>query len=302
LVSELLFYNSFANGHMSTMKFIIHNGEIVLNADLLTINNRAFRYGDGLFESFRLIDGKIPFLNQHLLRLKRGMKLLSYNSCDCLTEEALIESISDLCVKNNIEGSARIRLSVFRKDGGLYAPETNDFSFIIESNPLEHNNYTLDTKGLIIGISKTVRKPINQLSEIKSSNALLMVLAAQEAKKQRWNEALLLNERGSIAEATSSNLFIVKDKTIYTPPISDGALDGIMRQQIAKIIKDSSYQLRVKSIEPTELETADEIFLTNSVKGIIWVVGYGQKRFFNKASRELNILLNQYVEFLNNPK
>jgi branched-chain amino acid aminotransferase len=287
---------------MSTIKFIIHNGEVVLNADLLTINNRAFRYGDGLFESFRLINGEIPFLNQHLLRLKRGMKLLSYNPCDCLSEEILLEFISDLCVKNHIEGSARIRLSVFRKDGGLYAPESNDFDYIIESSPLEHNSYQLDTKGLIIGISKTVRKPINQLSEIKSSNALLMVLAAQEAKKQKWNEALLLNDKGNIAEATSSNLFIVKDKTIFTPPISDGALDGVMRQQIAKIIKDSSYHLRVKSISPSELESADEIFLTNSVKGIIWGVGYGQKRFFNKASRELHMLLNQHIKFLNNPK
>jgi len=283
------------------MQFIIYNGEIVSNKVVLKSNNRAFRYGDGLFESFRTFKGSIPFLKQHLVRLTRGMKVLSINPCDCLNKEALLRSINDLCLKNNIEGSARIRVSVFRKEGGLYAPENNDFDYIIEANALEHPLYKLDTKGLIIGIAKSIRKPINILSEIKSANALLLVLAAQEAQKNRWDEALLLNEKGNIAEATSSNIFIVKGNTIFTPPIEDGAMNGIMRQQIAKIIKDSPYQLRVKSIEPSELESANEIFLTNSVKGIIWVVGYGQKRFFNKASRELNILLNQSVKLGNSP-
>ncbi|MCK5774549.1 MAG: aminotransferase class IV family protein [Bacteroidales bacterium] len=282
------------------MKFIIYNGEAILDTSLLTINNRAFRYGDGLFESFRTFNGQIPFLSHHLLRLKQGMKILSYNMCDCLNETAISNMVNELCLKNEIAGSARIRLTVFRKDGGLYTPEDNDFDFLIEANSLDTPYYDLDTKGLIIGISKTVKKPINQLSKIKSTNALLQVIAAQEAKKHQWNEALILNESGNIAEGISSNLFIVKGKNIFTPPLNDGALDGIMRQQIAHIIKKSSYKLSVKSISPSELASADEIFLTNAVKGIIWVVGYGNKRFFSKASKELVALLNDYILMLNN--
>jgi len=282
------------------MDYIIYNGEIISNKALLKSNNRAFRYGDGLFESFRTFGNQIPFLSQHLHRLNKGMKLLSYNLCDCLNEDAVLSMVNQLCAQNEIEGSARIRLTVFRKDGGLYAPENNDFDYIIEATACKESEYTLATKGLIIGISKTVIKPVNPLSEIKSANALLMVIAAQEAQKKHWNDALLLNDKGNIAEATSSNLFIVKGKTIYTPPISDGAMDGIMRQQIAIIIKKSNYKLKVKSLTVSDLETADEIFLSNAIRGIIWVVGYDKKRFYNKAAKQINLLLNQYIEELRN--
>ena len=280
------------------MEYLIYNGEIVRDTALLTINNRAFRYGDGLFESMRYTYGFIPFLSQHLIRLNRGMQLLGYNLCDCLEENQLSILIADLVNKNQVEGAARIRLSVFRKEGGLYAPESDDFDFIIELEPLAHSDFKLETKGLIVGISKKVQKPIGPLSEIKSSSALLQVLAARDAKKQKWNEALLLNHNGNIAEGTSSNLFIVKYKTIYTPPLSDGGMDGIMRQQIALIVKNSNYSIKVKSLNANDLENADEIFLTNAIKGIIWVVGYGKKRYFNKAAKELTKLLNEAIQKL----
>ena len=278
------------------MEYIIYNGEIISNEKVLKSNNRAFRYGDGLFESFRTIEKQIPFLKQHLHGLKKGMKILSYHSCDCLEEDAVLNIVNLLCAKNNINDSARIRLSVFRKEGGLYAPSNNDFDYIIEATACKETNYSLSSKGLIIGVCKTVRKPINQLSEIKSANALLMVLAAQEAQKNRWNEAVILNEKGFIAEATSSNLYIVKEKTIFTPPISDGAMDGIMRQQIAIISKQSGYKLKVKSLTINDLETADEIFLSNAVRGIIWVVGFDKKRFYNKAAKEIHLLLNKHID------
>ena len=265
---------------------------------MLTTNNRAFRYGDGLFESIWYSEGIIPFLQQHLARLSRGMKLLGYKKCNCLNEESIHQMIVDLCQKNEIKGAARIRLSVFRKDGGLYTPDTDEFDFIIESETLNSIDYQLEPKGLIIGISKTIEKPINVLSEIKSSNALLLVMAAREAKKNKWNDALLLNNEGNIAEATSSNLFVVKGETIYTPPIEDGAMDGIMRQQIAILIKKSNFRLRVKSLTALDLETADEIFLTNAIRGIVWVVGYGKKRFFNKAAKQLIQLLNAHIQSL----
>lgn len=277
------------------MDFIIYNGEIISNEKVLKSNNRAFRYGDGLFESFRTFGKQIPFLKQHLHRLNKGMEILSYHACDCLEEDAVRNMVNLLCAKNNINISARIRLSVFRKEGGLYAPLNNDFDYIIEATACNEPNYSLSTKGLIIGVSKTVKKPINQLSEIKSANALLMVLAAQEAQKNRWNEAIILNEKGFIAEATSSNLYIVKEKTIFTPPISDGAMDGIMRQQIAIITKQSNYKLKVKSLKTADLETADEIFLSNAVRGIIWVVGFDKKRFYNKAAKELHLLLIKHI-------
>ncbi len=280
------------------MGFINYNGKIQLNTVSLTTNNRAFRYGDGLFESLRYFNGHIPFLEEHIARLYHGMKILGYHSCNCLREEKALALITTLCKHNRIQDSARIRITVFREDGGLYAPEEDYFDFIIEASPLEDVDYKLNAKGLIIGISKAVQKPINQLSDIKTTNALLLVLAAREAKHSGWDDALLLNDKGNIAEATSSNLFIVKGQTIYTPPIEDGAMNGIMRQQIAHIIKQSDYKLCVKSLNESELETADEIFLTNAVKGIIWVVGYGNKRYFNKAAKKLVLLLNEYVQEL----
>lgn len=280
------------------MGFINYNGKIQLNTVSLTTNNRAFRYGDGLFESLRYFNGHIPFLKEHIERLYRGMKILGYHSCNCLREEKALTLITTLCKYNKIQDSARIRITVYREDGGLYAPENDYFNFIIETSLLKDVDYKLNAKGLIIGISKAVQKPINQLSEIKTANALLMVLAAREAKHIGWDDALLINDKGNIAEATSSNLFIVKGQTIYTPPVEDGAMDGIMRRQIAHIIKQSDYKLCVESLNEADLEAADEIFLTNAVKGIIWVVGYGKKRYFNKAAKKLVLLLNKYVQEL----
>ena len=280
------------------MSFINYNGEILSQSALLTTNNRAFRYGDGLFESIRSFEGNIPFLEQHLSRLTQGMKILGYNVCDCLSGNNLLAQITALLNKNDIKNSARIRLTVFRKDGGLYASEDNDFNYIIEVQEMEHPIYSLQTKGLIVGIAKNIEKPINQLSDLKTANALLMVLAANQAKKKSWDDALILNNMGNIAEATSSNLFIIKGQTIFTPPIEDGAMNGIMRQQIAHIVKQSDYKLRVTSLQSKDIEEADEIFLTNAIRGIIWVVGFGKKRFFNKAAKKLTILLNAYIQEL----
>ena len=267
------------------MSFIIINGKIQLNSTCLTTNNRAFRYGDGLFESMRFFDGHIPFLNQHITRLYKGMKILGYHSCDCLREEKARAMITALCHRNKIFDSARIRITVYREDGGLYAPDNDYFDFIIEATQCHDMEFTLNKRGLILGISKEYQKPLNQFSEIKTMNALLQVMAAREARENNWDDALLVNEKGSIAEAAASNLFIIKDNVIYTPPIEDGAMDGIMRQQIAHIVKQTDYQLRVQSLKTVDIKTADEIFLTNAVKGIVWVVGFENKRYFNKAAK-----------------
>jgi branched-chain amino acid aminotransferase len=284
------------------MNFIIHNSELKAESVVLTTNNRAFRYGDGLFESIWYSEGLIPFLHQHLARLTRGMKLLGYKNCDCLNEESVRQMIVSLCQKNEIISSARIRLSVYRKEGGLYAPETDEFDFLMEASPLANTDFQLSSKGLIIGIAKSIFKPISPLTEIKTSNALIQVIAAREAKNKKWNDAVLLNERGRISEATSSNLFIVKGETIFTPPIEDGAMNGIMRQQISLLVKESDYKLRVKSLTEEDLKTADEIFLTNAIRGIIWVVGYDKRRFFNVAAKQLNQLLNNHIRELKKAK
>jgi branched-chain amino acid aminotransferase len=277
------------------MQYILHNDKLIIKTEILSVNNRAFRYGDGLFESMRLFQGSVPLLDFHLQRLKRGMKILGYKSNDLLKKQNLSALIDRLCAENNIGDSARIRLSVFRSDGGLYAPETDDCDFIMECASMSGNSFELNSKGLLIGIAKSVEREQNVLTQIKTTNSLINVLAAREAKENGWDDALLLNRKGNIAEATSSNLFIIKGDAIYTPPLEDGALDGIMRQQIARIIRKSNFRLQTKSLQPEELEEADEIFLTNAVRGIIYVVGYGKKRYYNRKIRRLLELLNREI-------
>ncbi len=274
------------------MNFVVFNGEISSQTLLLSPNNRAFRYGDALFESMRMIHGRIPFLSEHLVRLQKGMKILELLPCDCLQKKNLEALILNLCEKNEIKSSARIRITVFRKEGGLYTPEDNGFDYIIESEKIENDEFELKQKGLIIGISQKYRRNYSPLSEIKSTNALINVLAAKEAEKQKLDDLLLMNDNGAIAEALSSNLFIIKDKQIFTPPLSDGAMDGVMRRQVSRLAKNVGLQLRVQSLYPRDLEEADEIFLTNAVRGIIKVKGYKNKRYFStltsKLIRELN--------------
>ena len=279
------------------LNFICLNGDIVPDKPLLNIQNRSFTYGDGLFETMRTRGTRILFLEQHYQRLCRSMETLKMNTT-ALPSTADIEAcVSRLLYRNKFLKAARLRLTVFRNSGGFYCPQNNDVQYCIESSPLENGSFSLNTKGLFIGIYNDIPKYPTSLAAIKSTSALLYVLAAAFAKQNRFDDCLLINHEGFLVEATSSNLFICKNGIIYTPPLSDGCLPGIMRDQIIEIARQNGYDtVDNQSLTREFLAGATEVFLTNSIQGIQWVLAYNEDRYFNRLSKTLLEKLNNKAQ------
>ncbi|NVO08908.1 MAG: aminotransferase class IV [Bacteroidales bacterium] len=282
---------------MVTKKYIWVNGNIISSdTPVIPANNRSFLYGDGLFETIHAFGTQGRNLNLHLSRLKRGMGVLNIETPNFLDESMLSNEITRLLNKNRIFSSARVRLTVYRNDGGRYIPLNNSAGIIIEAEPLEIKMYELNSKGYTIEIYQDIKKNVNLLSSIKSCNSLHYVLAGIYQKNSNVNDCLLLNEYDRIVEAISSNVFIVKGDNIYTPASSEGCIPGIMREVIIKV--SPTLGLKVNNhvaIPVQELFECDEIFLTNAITGIRWVVAFRQQRYFNKISKLLTKAINQYT-------
>ncbi len=280
---------------MQVSKYICLNGEF-FKSDQPVINsdNRAFKYGDALFETIHTNGTEPQFLELHINRLIKGMKVLKMNIPVSFKSEYFRRLIISILNKNRQLQGARIRLTVFRNPGGLYGPATNDISFIIESSPLEYDKYMLNIKGYTVDIYQDILKPVNALSNLKSTNSLIYVMAGIYKNEKKLDESIILNEKQRITECTGSNIFIVKDMKFFTPGLSEGCLEGIMRYKVIQIVKSFGYFINDNcSLTLQDLLTADELFLTNVINGIRWVVAFRQKRYYNKISKSLIQKLNE---------
>ncbi|POY35282.1 4-amino-4-deoxychorismate lyase [Solitalea longa] len=276
-------------------QFINFNGDILpAQQPLFTTSNRAFRYGDGLFESVRMIKGELKFLPFHAERLQQGMKLLMFSNYKTFTADFLNEQVHQLAKSNKIFDNARIRIAIFREGEGLYTPETNKGSFVIEMQKMDESAYETNKKGVIIDLFNGVRKNYNQLSGIKTSNCLPYVLAAIQKQQTGVDDVILLNDEGYLVEGISSNLFLVKNGEFYTPALTEGCVAGVMRRVMLEMALQTGLKMHEVKIKPQALRDADEIFLTNATQGIRWVVGYQEKRFFNSYSKMLTDMLNRF--------
>lgn len=279
------------------LQYILHNDEF-FTADQAVIkaSNRGFKFGDGLFESMRMCNGKLQFATLHADRLKAGMKALKMEGYALLDDYFLKQKTAELLKKNKINGNARFRLSIYRDGEGLYTPQSNKIGYILEVIPLEEPYYELNKKGLSIDVYDELSKPINKLSNYKTSNALLYVMAALYQKQYRLDEAFLLNQNGFLCESTSSNIFVVYQKQIYTPALSEGCVSGVMRNVVLQLAKSHNLPLIEAQISPEILNEAEEVFVTNASSGIRWVMGYGRKRYFNEVAKSLSAKLNALVQ------
>jgi branched-subunit amino acid aminotransferase/4-amino-4-deoxychorismate lyase len=265
--------------------FCILNGHLIsVYEPTVSFANRAFRYGDSLFESMRCCNNRVMFLREHLNRLKLGMTVLRMNLPAEFNSENMAEFIGQLLKRNGHAPHARIRLTVFRNNGGYYTPETNDISFLIESEQLE-NSYQLNQKGYWVDIYAEIRKPINKLSNLKTGNGLINVMAGLARQSMKLDDCLLVNENGTICESISSNIFVVKNGTIFTSPLSEGCVAGVMRGRIMQLASENRILAFESPITTYTIMNGDEIFLTNCVNGIRWVGQFKEKFFTNKLAQ-----------------
>jgi branched-chain amino acid aminotransferase len=178
------------------------------------------------------------------------------------------------------KASARIRMTVFRKEGGLYLPEDNNISYIIESASLAEPAYQLSTASYEITLFRDYTITAHLLSNVKTNNKILNVVGSIYARENGYDNCLLLNQDKQVVEALNGNLFLVKDNLVKTPPLTDGCINGIMRKQILTQVRAmDSLRLEEVSVSPFELQNADEMFLTNVIVGIQPVSTYRKAQF-----------------------
>jgi len=245
--------------------------------------NRGLRYGDGLFETILYSDGGLHFMDWHFERLFNGLALLAFEIPPHFTPNALAEQAEHLCKKNG-HTSARIRINVFRGNGGLYDSENHNPHCIIETWQLPRAGFELNENGLVTGIYPNARKAMDRFSNCKHNNYLPYAMAALHAKKQQWNDAFLLNAAGRVCDATIANVFIVKDGAVYTPPLEEGCVAGIMRRFILENLPAHGFSVSEKPITAEDLMAADEIFITNAIRGMRWVSRCGDSVYNNLLS------------------
>jgi len=276
-----------------TPVFINFNGEILpANTKLLALNNRAFKYGDGLFETMRLMKGQLKFPELHAERLQKGMKALKIEGYSQMDAWFLKEKTADLARRNKAK-HGRFRLTVYRDSEGLYTPTQNKMGWCLELQPVDEPRYFLNEKGLIMDLYTEIPKPTNYLSNIKTCNSLIYVMAGLYKTQNKLDDVFLLNQHGNLCEASSSNIFISYKKNLYTPALSEGCVEGVMRQVTINLAKQNGIALTEAQISPDILYEADEVFLTNAGRGIQSVIGFGVRRYFNEMSKILVEELNK---------
>lgn len=282
---------------MNPLTFSILNGSYYPQEQgFIKGNNRAFMYGDGLFESIRIRNGKAMFLDAHIARLLEAAVVMKMEVPVHYDLNYFRKQVQDLIAKNNIQGGAKCRLTLFRNPGGTYVPDDNGVGYVIETYPYAVNEYTLNEEGFQVDIFPELKKPVNKLSIYKTCNSLLYIMAGIYARQNKLDDSLIVNDKGNIIESSNSNLFIVCNGVLYTPALSDGCLAGVMRMQIINIALASKLKVYECSLTPQNLLVADEVFLTNAIRGLQWVGSYKMKRYYNKLIRELVQKLNEDTE------
>ena len=276
--------------YFDDMEFVIINGNIVeKNKAGLFLDDHSYRYGDGLFETMKIVKGNILLEDHHLERLFSGLETLKFKIPAFFTKEKIGGQVKEVCKKNNCEELAKVRLSVSRGSGGLYDCD-DQISYLIESSPLEQNYNAFKENGLTIDIFPDARKSIDKFSNLKSANYLPYVMAAIWAKENKLDDALILNQHERICDASIANIFWVKDEIIFTPSLSEGCVAGVMRKKILESpTPNSGYPVQESVLTENILLQADEVFLTNATTGIRWVKECRAKIYKNTICTKLFI-------------
>ena len=286
---------------MSTSTYLSLNGEIINENDSVLLNNRGFLFGDGFFESMHwcvkssgseksgsgsLNNGRILFWDDHVERINYAFNLLKLDKSE-IDISILMQQINELVAKNNIVGDARVRMTFYRISEGNYTPSKNKTGWMINARPLDIYGFAFNEKGLNIGIFSGQTKSRSSISNLKTLNSLVYVLAGMYARENNWDDILILNDAGNIIEAHTSNIFIVQNNTLYTPPLTDGCVNGVMRKQVIRLAEKAGIDCIEKSLFQNDIDEADEVILSNAVQGIRWVERSGNNIYSKKICNQL---------------
>lgn len=256
--------------------------------------NRSFKYGDGLFETMRVSKGQILFFDDHYARLQLGFEALGYYEGRVKKQE-FYDLVYDFIKKHqNLCADMRVRVTFFRKGGGLYTPNSSKCDYAIEYKCIDSSSYIDYKTNCTVDLVPDLVLSCDAYSNLKTTSALAYVLAGLYKKRERLNDVLLQNAYGYIAEAQAANVFVYKNGYLYTPSLDQGCIKGVMREQILKLGAQIGLKTIQKEIKLEELYDADEIILTNTIQGLRSVTQIrGNAKVYNqKMRRRLLTVLN----------
>lgn len=271
------------------------NGSIV-SSDNILANNRAFLYGDGVFETVKVLDGKVLFLEDHYFRLMSGMRIIRMEIPMDFTMEYFQAQLLLAAEANGCSNSARVRLTVYRNPGGYYLPTDRSVSFLAEATPIDQPLYAIEKTEYEVDLFKDFYVTKQLLSSIKSTNRLVNVTGSIFASENGLANCLLVNDAKNVIEALNGNLFMLTGNKLVTPPVSEGCVAGVMRKQILALVKSrEDIELEEAVISPFDLQKADELFLTNVISGIQPITKYRKKEFATAFAENILMRLNAQI-------
>jgi len=245
---------------------VCSNGKFIEESELLldVRTNRAFRYGDGFFETIRFENNRLPLFKHHFNRIEASNKFFKFEP-STFSFSQIENYIAETFRLNHIQAGIA-RVSFFRTSEGRYTPLHNDCSFLIEVTEQSFGSYFSLLKE--VGLSTQTVLHAHAFSHLKTLNALPYVFAAMEAKENNWNECLLPNTKNEIAEGTWSSLVWLEGNEYFTPPLSSGCVDSTMKHALKDLLQQAGKDITEKACTLSNLQQAQEVWLLNATRGI----------------------------------
>ncbi len=277
----------------SKFSVIYFNETYLLHQDFqVSAADRSFRYGDGLFETLYASGGQIVSLKEHLQRMRHGLEVLRLRLPAFYTDDYLEQCMKGVLTRCKLFQGASLKLSVWRHGEGKFRVQDQGVNVLIEAVYANEGEYVLNKDGLSLGLYKEPLLHKSVLSSVKSRNALPYIIAASFAVENNLDDALLLSSKGFLAEASSANLFFVKQGVVYTPSLETGCLPGVMRGKVLGLLQQMQYNVEEGEFLPSVLLEADEVFLSNA-NGLKWVLAFQNRRYLKRIVKQLVLQLNE---------
>lgn len=252
--------------------------------------NRAQAYGDGLFETMRVSNGLVLNPEEHYFRLLAGMRILRMPIPSHWSPDGWLADLKT----NELDTAKdyRLRLSVWRRGPLGYAPEAKaSVEWEVSVAPIEGTSYPVPVLRPELGLFQDHRKSAGILSNVKTSSAILYVLAAGFAQEQHVDEVLILNQENQVLEASKSNVMLIQGGDLITPPLSAGALRGVMREVVLGLAPKLDLRVREEVFSPFALQSADEVWLTNAIQGVAAVQKFRKTEYTSARAEEMQKLV-----------
>lgn len=261
------------------------NGQVFSTSTAaISIENRGLHYGDALFESMRFIDDQIVFFEDHFQRLIHSMKILKMEIPTTFSKEFFLNEIRKTLSENDPKPK-RIKFLVWRNWGGKYTPEDNSVGYAVFVENLASSKYEISNKQYSISVYHDQHINSGILSTLKTTNKLIHVLGSLYAQETKVNNCLFLNEKNNVVEALNGNLFAIYENTIKTPPLKDGCLNGVFRKQLLQYFSGNpDFMCDETSLTVEDLYQAEELWITNSISGIIPVTDFEEIKYGKKIA------------------